>query len=652
MRHLTDRFAQAWRQRVGRALQPSHLLFALLVLLWLYENLVLLQAELRFTADSERDLFYVLGLTAHGILPADGVRMAALGLDLGPLYFLLVAPFTAIWPSPQTVHTFNILVCAGGLVGLFAYLRHALGAAPALLFALLYTQSAGHTAFVDTAWHVGATPGVIMGFIATAGWWADSGRKVALGLATALLCVLVQFHALGVVYGPAALLLLILARRHFDRAALVVLGVTAAVALVPLLWYLVAHLGHDAAFAARHEGGFSFRPGAFFTGLSSLVEARYLISPTWSGWLLFLLAAVGLGGTAFRWRRGERPLHRLMLAAQVVIGALVVSLVLPYENVGRYYIPVFIPLFVMAAFGAYDIDELMAARGRVASARALNWAAVCAGLLFVPPAGLPVLATLSNFGARLDTHDHHDYLTLEEQELVLDYLVGERGLSWSRMRGRVHGVFFGTLTGIRYLERVRLDGRAASEADEAHWYVLPEGIPRLPLTGRVLEEKTLQARTRTIRLVRARPALDPGKVTTGSGTPCPWHLPYIWSEAPEDLLKVHGFSLGHGPDIHNCSQDPNELVLRFDVAPEVEDVTVQMSDDAHFRQGGEVPVSYRIEAEGARPLPPPGRPGLSPAVWRGSQTAWYILRLPPHDGTRTVTVTIRSRGALGFLDIF
>ena len=528
-------------------------LFAVLLALFLYESLVLLQAELRFTADAERDLFYILGLTRLGEVPEDGIRMAALGLDLGPLYFLLVAPFNAIWPSPQALHTFNVVVCAGGLVAAWLWLRGAVGRSAALLCLLLYTQSGAHTAFVDTAWHVGATPGVIFAFLGAAGWWARTGRRLPLGLATVALCVLCQLHALGSTYIPCALLLLLLLRAKLDRRALVVLGACATIALTPLLIYMASHLGDTAVGAARHEGGFEWRPAEFWLGLTSLVQPRYLLSPSTTGWVIALLAATGVAGTAWRLRRGERPWVPLWLIAQTALGAAVVSLVLPYENVGRYYMPVIIPLFLVGAYGARDVDALLRHFGRSSLGRALTWCAMVAGLATVPPRPqVDVWSTLGDLGARLETGEEEpDFLTLEEQELAVEYLVVDRGLTWPRMRSRVHGVFFGTLSGIRYLEAIYRDRRAAVAPDDSHWLILPEGVPAPFLDDRVVETVTLRARTRPLALIRYRPAYDPGALTA-AGAPCPWPFPFLWTESSESLLKGHGFPLGRGPDVNRC----------------------------------------------------------------------------------------------------
>ena len=59
-------------------------LFTLIMALFLYENIILIQAELRFTADCQRDLFLVYGLSHEGVFPHTGIRVAALGLDSRP----------------------------------------------------------------------------------------------------------------------------------------------------------------------------------------------------------------------------------------------------------------------------------------------------------------------------------------------------------------------------------------------------------------------------------------------------------------------------------------------------------------------------------------------------------------------------------------
>ena len=161
---------------------PKHsdlIAFVGIVAIWLFECFVAQQAELRFTADSERDLFQILALTQHGRLPDSGILMAALGWDLGPLYFFLIAPFNAIWPHPFSVYAVNVAINVAGLAAAFWVVRTQLSRTSALFFALLYTQSAGHFAMTDTVWHVGAAPGVALGFFSAAWWWTPSTDRSA-----------------------------------------------------------------------------------------------------------------------------------------------------------------------------------------------------------------------------------------------------------------------------------------------------------------------------------------------------------------------------------------------------------------------------------------------------------------------------------------
>ena len=622
---------------------------ALLLLLFLYESLVVLQTELRFTADSERDLFYVLGLTRSGILPADGIRMAALGIDLGPLYFLLISPLCAIWPSPQTVHLFNTLICTVGLAAFYTWARATCGRSAALIGVFLYSQSGAHGALVDTIWHVGATPGVALGMLAAMGHWARTGARWALVTSGVLLAILIQLHALGSVYVPAACLLLWWGRRHLNRRRMMWLGGAVWIALIPLLFYLLPSLGDPSEGASRHAGGFAFRPQAFWEGLFGLLQPRFLLAPGWTALLTLFLVALAIVSTGLRFLRsseaGERPWFRVFLIVQLCVGATVVSLVLPYENVGRYFLPVVFPLFALATLGLGDVDQSLRRRGRPPLGRALTFAVLIGGLSLVGVPQTPL------FPGKQEGADGIDYLSAEEQERVVSYLVRERGMTWPRMRGRVHGAFLGPLTGIRYLETVVRAEAATPNAEERedHWVVLPAAMAAAWAPTEPLEVHTLTGRVRDIQLFRFAPRMDPGRVETERRTPCSWSFPYLWSEAPPDLLKEVGFPTGYGPDIHRCLGPDGGGTLVIPLPAEATELTLQLSDGGHFRadtEGQEGPIQAHLEASDAPDLPL----ALMPNHY--SEKLWYRILLPPHDGSRELHLRLRARGQLGFIDLY
>jgi hypothetical protein len=631
-------------------------LFVLLLALWIYEWWVLLQGELRFTADSERDLLIVYGLSHHGILPDDGIRMAALGLDLGPLYFLLLAPLNAVWTSPQTVHVLNITLGVAGLCVFYAWFRAGVGRAAALIGCVLYTQSAAHVALTDTVWHVGATPGVALAMLAAMGWWVQTGRRAALILGGVLLACLVQLHALGSVYVLAAIALLIVCRHHLTRRTVITLVVSVVITLLPLFIYAISSLFDPAEGSARHSGGFSWDPGKLWEGVSALVQPRYLLSATWGGRFVLVLVAVSALGTIQRYRQAqdaqERPWFRLFLWGQLAIGSVVVSLILSYENVGRYLLPVLFPVFALAALGIADIDAWLVRRKRTPRGRTLTWVVVVLGLALVQAPVVNVWATLSDSGQTLQSDGRSEPLSLEEQEAVVSFLVEERGLIWDRMRGRVHGVFFGPLSGIRYLERAHRDAAATSLPFDPthHWLVLPDGLSPPTLTAGAMEHVTLSGRTRDIHLWRYSARFDPTRVRNGAGDPCEWPFPYLWSEAPSSLLQQVGFPRGHGPDIHRCLAGTVPGTLLVEIPAETNELTLQLSDDALFRRDDEAeenPVlTVQLAAEGFPPIP------LQPIRRSGTEKRWYQITMPPREGVGTLHLTLRPRGHLGFLDLY
>ena len=615
----------------GRRLE--FLALAGLAALWGVQALVLLQPELRFTADSERDIFQVWALSHYGITPDSGILMAAPGWDLGPLYYYVLAPFNRLWPAPLTVQAVNAAIGILGLVGAHLWLRRAVGPAPALLAALLYVLSALHGALTDTIWHVGAVPGVALAALAAAGWWVETGRTAAMVAAAALLLLLFQLHALGMSYALVGLGALWLGRRHLDKKRLPLLLATAVVVALPMLLYLIPSLPHTGGSASRHGGGAAFRPGACWAALQTLARPRLLLAPVAGGWLLLGLAAVGVAGSVTSRTRSAPggPAARLgfrrLLVLQLVAGFIAVSLVLTYEAVGRYFIPLAFPLVFLAAFGAGDVYAALARRlGRRGSALAVGGAValLAAGGLASPTPG---------------PEAGRDYLNAAEQYAATEYLVGTRGLSWARLRGRTHGVFFGPMTGIRYHERIFRDTRAATPPPDDgadHWLVFPEDVEAPAVEGRVAERVRVRAGTRALRLWRVRPAFDASEVRA-SGRRCPWPFPYLWSQSHVPLLDAIGYPRGHGPDIHGCLADPTRLDIEVPIR-EATELILQVSDSAQFTPGDEDALTATLD-------------GI-PVSWRGRQgvdKSWYRLTIP-HAGTLHLVRPIR--GALGFVDLF
>ena len=633
-------------------MRPTHpwlgtAFFGAILALFFYENALLLQSELRFTTDCQRDMFLIYGVSHEGVLPHTGIRVAALGWDLGPLYYMLLAPLLSIWPSPMAVHWFNLVVCALGLTAYWRWARYQLGAVAALLSIFLYTQSTGHTAFVDTVWHVGATPGVIFGLIATTGTWLNRGNPWALIVSGVLLMTLIQLHSLGLVFGPAALLTLWIGRKHLSKKTVMALLFAMLVTAVPLLVYLIPSLSDPTMGLARHQGEFQLDFGEFIATALALLSPRYLLDPLTTQ--VITIAFICVGAISAWTTKGTHTvdLSRLskVLFVQLVIGSVATASVISYEMVGRYFLPIIIPLFVLMAQGIAFVEQWLTKRKLWSeSTRGLSVVGLVTLLLIAGPGEVAVLKTLPDLGASLESGDELDYLLLEEQEAVVAFFVEERGLQWSQLRGRIHGLFFGPNAGIRYLERITRDRRGTrpeSEQLKSHWRIRQQGDAS-PKRSDVLETVELPQRTRTLVLERYIPKFFPQSVTLDE-QPCGWSLPYIWSQSTADQLKLVGFPMGHGPDLHRCQRAKPPHILSLAVQPEKSVLTVEISVDGAL-EADALKLTMQTESRSSVELAPSLRPSTSKAR--------FFVELPPRQTTRRIFITLPLKRTLGFLDIY
>ncbi len=589
------------------------------------------------------------GLSHEGVIPHTGIRVAALGWDLGPLYHVAMAPFLYLKPSPLTIHWVNLAICVFGLLAYWKWARVEFGTAPALLSLLLYTQSTGHTAFVDTIWHVGATPGVIFGLIAAAGSWLRTGKTLHLALSGVLLVILIQLHSLGLVFGPAALATLWMGRKQLSKKSLTTLLIAMSVTAIPLLLYLIPSLSDPTMGTARHSGAFEIDLYTFLETLFALLSPRYLLDPITTRFCIIVLITLGTAGvlvsriatrdTPTAWVRLSK-----VLTVQILVGAIASASVISYELVGRYFLPVVIPLFVLTGLGAATVNRWLHQNGRTVLGRGLTFTALAGVLIASGPSEVSVLRTLPNAGATLQTAESLDYLLAEEQEAVVSYFVKERGLRWSQMRGRIHGLFFGPNAGVRYFERILRDHRGTpppSEHLKTHWRIRAEEQgSEIPVSA--LEQVRLQQRTRTLILERYAPNFDPQTIQV-NGRPCGWTLPYIWSQSTVAQLKLVGFPMGHGPDIRQCTEKNKQLAIRLRVSPDADAISVDISIDGGLSAND---LQIVIHAEGERDVP------LFPEQGIGVSKQQFIARVPRHDGWRDVTIQLPLQRTMGFLDIY
>ena len=618
---------------------------ACLLALWVFESAFVLQGDLRFTADSAGDMMQILLLTEAGQWPAQGILMAALGWDLGPLYFLLVAPLHALWPGPMAVHGFNVTVGVLGFGVLFLWLRKHYGSAAAIVGLLFLTQSTGLHAFMDTVWHVGAAPGVAIALLVSVFVWAQHKNTKALWSTVACLTILVQIHALGFAYVPLILFLLARDRQHIGRRQKLALAVLAIVLLVPFFIHWIPSLSSTGGSAARHSGGLGFRLDVVASGLVAFTQPIALLGAHWGGYFVLLLASIAsLTTVRSAWQDpGESPVIRRALLAQCVLGALIVALVIPYENVGRYFLPLLFPFFVLAALGAGDISRFLKSKGRPAFGRLLTWSTLLVALAYIQPPTINVFGGWMGGQQKMPTEANLDFLMLEEQEAVADFLVTKRGLQWPQIRGQVHGVFMGPWSGMRYMTHIR-EPSTPTDNNSQHWIVMPDSVQEAIMGSNAIKEVTIETRTRTLHLWQMKPNFDARQITVNT-QPCPNVFPYVWSKVDHTTLQTLGYERGHGPDIHHCLQGKKDGVIRIPLTSTATSITVQIGsgrpmDAQNVRFVMEVDDPQYPELPlGALPIPMAAK-------------TWYSVGLPPSEKPRTLAIHIKDLPTLNFVDVY
>ena len=222
-------------------------------------------------------------------------------------------------------------------------------------------------------------------------------------------------------------------------------------------------------------------------------------------------------------------------------------------------------------------------------------------------------------------------------------------MTWSVMRSRVHGSYLGPLSGIRYLETIYRDNRkpqpsAVPSGD--HWIVIPAGLNSPPIPPNRKEVVTLASPGRKLHLYRYESALDPGRIVGEKG-PCPWIFPTMWSEQNTEVLQLVGFADGHGPDVHSCFKDGKQGTLVVALGKNAGHLTVQISDDGHFSNRPDSPISATLHTPGFPPLK------LAPTLDMAyAEKRWMAFSFPSHDEARTLHLTIKPRGNLAFIDVF
>ena len=525
--------------------------------LWLL--LVPFSSQLETNADSERDLFRVAALVAHGTWPESGPAIDYLPLTLGPGWYLAVAP--AAWlgdGSPLAAHATHVLALCVGLLLLFLALEGAGSVAAAMTGCLLLAASPYVAQVMVRVWHNALLPGValIWWFLVWRGVTAPKPAERARALAGAWLAtaLMLQLHVVSVAYAAVLAAVQLMAwradRLAGGRAWAAVSGLVCAGLLTGYLWALIdLDPGQIERLRASRTGGF-----ALGTALWHLPEH---LGSAWAGpyasgvvrWATFGALLFG-AWTAARGLREPWGLGQLALV-QLGVGLLVVGLLAGLSAAPRYYNGVMPAVFILITIGlAHGLERAPAKAGWGVATVAL---ALCVwgGWLGWPRGG--------------DDDRTHATPTLLEQRAILTELDSRWGFTLRTLDARAHGPIRGGLSAMRYLAHVQgLTGawRAPRLADGEDVQIGPRGFPS-PSTA--LETVELPSADRTLVLVRHRRRVPLGTARKRvGGRPCPIALPYHWSHLT--AAELAPFGIRPGFDLERCRAGvPRSTPLVIDV---------------------------------------------------------------------------------------
>ena len=203
-----------------------------------------------------------------------------------------------------------------------------------------------------------------MGLMVAAGlYWQRTGRVRYLALMGAAIGLALTTHVLALLYLPALAWLLIVRRRLLTRRGLIVLILSALLALLPLtylLWRDAQRMHWDLLAALRWAlftfEGYDFRSSIFRFSIASLVSDA-------AQWILFLgyqfpgpALLLGLVGIVLSWRRVHRDVAVFLALLYLVPAAFAFS----YQVGDRYvfFLPSYLAFSVWIGIG---IDALLAA---------------------------------------------------------------------------------------------------------------------------------------------------------------------------------------------------------------------------------------------------------------------------------------------------
>ncbi len=461
--------------------------------------------EAAFNVDVERDLTRALGLVTGRAYPFEGPALSDTGLNLGSLYYLLLAPLVALSPDPLFLR-WAFVIFATGALGLLAVvlLRRRVRLEVAFVaLAWLVASELWYDAQL-WLWHSTLLPVFVAGLLVAVERVTSGGSVRWLWAAAALAATTLSLHVTALATLPVLAVTVVLVRSRLSwRTGLAALAAF-AVPLIPLgLGLLAVRDAEHVAFARREavdppavSSLLEYAAAAFLPGMGT--RRLYGAFPVMFGipWLMVVLPGLALVGAAHAWRRTGQAFERL-LTLGLGVGLVLAALLLGRELALRYLVLVALPLVLLAALG---LDRLL---GAWADRLPVRLALAAAALALVIPGLTRDTSGLDDVGAAC---------RMVTQRAVAKEVVDVVGIPAVDVDRRVHGTVCRNATsGFRYFYRVRpqsMERAQAARERDTHVLVTSAAMTQDANAVVVYSEATLATPGGGTRVVAYRPAVD------------------------------------------------------------------------------------------------------------------------------------------------
>jgi len=503
-----------------------------------------------FHGDHERDLRMVTGLVQRGEWPTVTPSVSPFPFQLGPLLYLLMAPMVAISADPFVVRLGFLLLIGGGAAVFFHVLRGWVRweAAVIAIFGLLASTFSFEMS--RQLWHSSLLPLPIAVF-----FWAAAGllnpqksatrRAVTASIAAA---IALQLHVVSSVYCLLLLGLLWHRRRDLRWKGSAIACGAFILALTPMIWTFLNAVSEGMLAQQNVQMPSTWSPAGPITVLSFFVDNVHTVWGDNLGpmltWPFVVLMATG-GAQALR----QRAPWMLFLVINVVLGWVIESLLLGNQQGHRYMHANLYAAFSLAALGAHGLFEIMRTQ----------WLSIALGVVLI---AVTVEASVSpvphaNIGK---------WLNAREQQAVAQIVATEFPLPDEAMEHRVHGMYFGELTGIGHFHSLYADTSRAAFSESAHVMIMPKGIDLVPHGTLIAPPQIVEGPHRSIAVYAYEPSIDSENISVegplGKGLFHKWRRLQKPGLDPQSNRSPTGAVLAPSADPQNRAQPSSDAVER------------------------------------------------------------------------------------------